>query len=73
MQEEFEILITSPPDREKIVAEVWLRGELIAEVNQELGYLEVQLYTNDKKIILSEIFQKFLNEAKKKLVNIQNR
>ena len=36
--------IASPPDRERIVAEIWLDDEMIAEVNAETEKLVVELY-----------------------------
>ena len=36
--------IASPPDREKLVAELFLGSEQWAEIHQEYGHLTVQLY-----------------------------
>ena len=31
----FEIIVTDVPDRERLVAEIWLNERMVAEVNQE--------------------------------------
>lgn len=36
--------IASPPDREKLVAELFYGAEQWAEIHQELGHLTLQLY-----------------------------
>jgi len=36
--------IASPPDREKLVAEVFFGSEQWAEIHQEYGHLTLQLY-----------------------------
>jgi len=38
------IEITSPPDREKLVAELWWGDEMWGEINQDSGSLMVELY-----------------------------
>ncbi|MGF1670153.1 MAG: hypothetical protein ACFCU6_06875 [Balneolaceae bacterium] len=65
----FEILITSPPDREKLVAEIWHKDMHVAEINQEDENLEIQIYVAEK--ILSLPFNDFfhaLEVAKDKLL-----
>lgn len=68
--EKFEIEITSVPDREKLVAEIWIKNELIAEINQENGILELELYClrKEKLVIPFEEFAKILEIAKSKLM-----
>ena len=39
-----EILITSPPDRERTVAEIWGDDDQLAEINDESGYVRVEIY-----------------------------
>jgi len=41
----FEIILASVPDREDLVAEIWHEGDLIAEVNKEKGYLELEFFS----------------------------
>lgn len=45
---EFKIQITSPPDREKLVAEIWQGDQLLAEINQENENLELEIYSSSK-------------------------
>ena len=68
---ELNVQITSVPDRENLVAEIWLKDIMIAEVNHELKKLEVQIYC--KKNILTVDYEnllKALNEAKEKLTGL---
>lgn len=67
---DFEILITSPPDRENLVAEIWLEDQMIAEINQENENLELELFTDEKgKLKLNyDGFLETLKKAKEKLV-----
>ncbi|MBI4997203.1 MAG: hypothetical protein HZC22_09960 [Rhodocyclales bacterium] len=44
MMEHVRISVSSPPDRERLVAEVFLDDIQWAEVNQESGDLEVEFY-----------------------------
>ena len=63
--------LQSVPDRENLVAEIWLKDIMIAEVNHELKKLEVQIYC--KKNILTVDYEnllKALNEAKEKLTGL---
>jgi hypothetical protein len=40
----FRVCISSPPDREHLVAEIFLGDDQWAEINQENGCLEVEIY-----------------------------
>lgn len=40
-----ELQITSPPDRERVVVELWLDNTQLAEVSNEDGILRVEVYT----------------------------
>jgi hypothetical protein len=44
MTDNYRILIASPPDREKVVAEVWCGEEMLAEVANEDGPLTIEFY-----------------------------
>ncbi len=65
---EFEILITSPPDRENLVAEIWYNEILVAEINQETEKLEIEFYLNDKIIFELDEFLEALEKAKIKII-----
>jgi len=40
-----ELQITSPPDRERVVVELWLDNTQLAEVSNEDGTFRVEVYT----------------------------
>jgi hypothetical protein len=44
MKDSFRVGISSPPDREKLVAEIIFGDEQWAEINQEQAELQVQFY-----------------------------
>jgi hypothetical protein len=71
MNDKLRISISSPPDREKLVAEISFGDEQWAEINQEREALEVEFYPRpdgepwriDYQDALSA-----LNEAKRRLI-----
>lgn len=64
----FEILIASPPDREKLVAEIWYNEILVAEINQETEKLEIEFYLNEKIAFELDDFFETLERAKRKII-----
>jgi hypothetical protein len=44
MNPEFRLTLASPPDRERLVVEVFSGDEQIAELNRESGDIEIELY-----------------------------
>lgn len=44
IKNKFSIEVTSVPDRNDLVAEIWLGQELIAELRHEHDSLQIQLY-----------------------------
>ncbi len=63
----FDIEISSVPDREKLVAEIWYEKNLIAEINQESDNLEIELYPLQKVTFDYQEFLQILETAKNKL------
>lgn len=71
MKDKYRICISSPPDREKLVAEIFFGDAQWAEINQEREALEVEFYPRpdgepwqlDYQDALSA-----LDEAKRRLV-----
>ncbi|MGB3464930.1 MAG: hypothetical protein WBA74_06665 [Cyclobacteriaceae bacterium] len=62
------IEITSPPDRDELVAEIWDNDQMIAELNQESENLKLEVYCSENSIQLDyESFLSALIEAKEKL------
>jgi hypothetical protein len=67
----YEIGISSPPDREKLVAEISFDNIQWAEINQEREVLEVEFYSRPDGEPWRIDYQdavKALDEAKRKLV-----
>ena len=44
MSDEVRICISSPPDRERLVAEIFFSGQQWGEINQEGSALELEVY-----------------------------
>lgn len=42
---DFELMITSSEDREKLTCEIYFKNELIAEISQETNELLLEIYT----------------------------
>jgi hypothetical protein len=60
-----QIVIASVPDRDNLVAEIWLRETMIAEVNSEGGIINLELYPGSKVVLPLNEFLEVLNDAKK--------
>lgn len=70
MKDTYRICISSPPDREKLVAEIFFGNSQWAEINQEQGDYQIEFYPRVDRspwIIGFSSVIKILNEAKKKL------
>lgn len=72
MTRKMEIEIASPPDREKLVANIFFDNEQWAELNQEEGVLELELYPRRDgmfwQLSLEDVL-KALDEAKRRLTS----
>ena len=68
--ESLNVSLSSPPDRDFLVADIMLQRVQIAEVNMESGSMEIEIYSNPEgkpwKISLDN-FLVALNEAKARL------
>ena len=70
MAHDVRITISSPPDRQYIVAEIFFGNEQWAEINKEVGSLQVEFYPRQNGEPWSLSFQQAveaLNKAKEKL------
>jgi hypothetical protein len=67
---EFTIEISSPIDRENLVAEIWRGDELIAELNFENEQIELEIYVKEgfKLSLNCDLFLSTLIAAKAKLL-----
>ena len=71
MKEAHRICVSSPPDREKLVAEIFFGDAQWAEINQERGGLEVEFYPRPDGEPWRIDYQDAVNvlhEAKRRLV-----
>jgi len=71
MSSQFRTTIASPPDREKLVAEVFFGSEQVAEINQETGNLRIEIYPHSSGEPWVLPYQDFLiavSDAKRRLV-----
>lgn len=66
---EFKIEITSCPQAEKLVAEIWFSETLIAVINQENKHPEIELYPSKNLSIPLESFREALENATNSLMN----
>lgn len=66
-------LISSPPDRENVVFEIWFGPYQLAEVSRELGReVEIEIYShpeNEKWSFKLDEFIVLMDQAKKSLVS----
>ena len=72
MSNSFRICISSPPDREKLVAEIFFGSEQWAEINQEQTELVVEFYareSGDPWVLPYENAIAALQEARRKLLD----
>lgn len=69
---DFEFIIASPIDREKLICEIYYKGEFFAEISQETNELMLEIYSPPQMSKYWEItllqFQKVLEEAKNHLL-----
>jgi hypothetical protein len=76
MSQGFRVDIASPPDRERLVAEVFFGHEQIAEVNQEAGKLQVEIYarpSSEPWVLDYQDFLQALTLATQRLTSMDSR
>lgn len=71
----FRIVISSPPDRERLVAEIWYNDMFWVEITQEQdkGEVKVQFYAHPKELCWEFPFNEaieILEKAKNRLVSM---
>lgn len=68
----YEFIIASSPEREKVFCEIYYKGQIICELSQEHEELLLEIYScpNEKKCwqVSLEEFQKILEVGKKHLL-----
>ena len=68
---EIRFCISSPPDRDQLVAEIFFRENQIAEINQELEDFHIEIYPKpdgEAWNLPIDQFQEIINEAKSLLI-----
>jgi len=72
MKNQWRICISSPPDRDKLVVEIFFNDQQFAELNQEDISLNLEIYSrmdgHPWKISYNEVL-KVLEDARNKLLN----
>lgn len=68
---DFEFIIGSPTDREKLICEIFYKEEILAEISQETNQLMIEIYPPQKNaywILEFDKFQNALETGKKHLL-----
>lgn len=72
MSRELSLFIASPPDREKLVAEIWVGDDQVEEVNDEAGGPAIEIYPNPAggpwRVSVSEFLNVLQEAARRALV-----
>lgn len=63
----FNIELSSAPDRENLVAEIWYEEKMIAEVNNESGKLVIEFYFDGTISFMLDEFCEVLENAKRRI------
>jgi hypothetical protein len=61
----FKILITSPPDREKLVAEIWYENEQVGELSNDKSDMRLEIYPCPSDIAWKFDFSEFMEALRR--------
>lgn len=64
----FNIELSSVPDRENLVAEIWYEKKMIVEVNKETEKLVIEFCLDEKKSFMLDEFLEVLENAKRRIL-----
>lgn len=64
----FNIELSSVPDRENLVAEIWYEKKMVAEVNKETKKLVIEFCLDEKKSFMLDEFLEVLENAKRRIL-----
>ena len=64
----FYIELSSVPDRENLVAEIWYEKKMVAEVNKETEKFVIEFYLDEKISFMLDEFFEVLENAKRRIV-----
>ena len=64
----FNIELSSVPDRENLVAEIWYEKKMVAEVNKETEKFVIEIYLDEKISFMLDEFLEVLENAKRRIL-----
>ena len=64
----FNIELSSVPDRENLVAEIWYEKKMVAEVNKEREKFVIEFYLDEKISFMLDEFFEVLENAKRRIL-----
>ena len=64
----FNIELSSVPDRENLVAEIWYENKMVAEVNKEIEKFVIEFCLDEKKSFMLDEFLEVLENAKRRIL-----
>ena len=64
----FNIELSSVPDRENLVAEIWYEKKMIAEVNKETEKFVIEFCPDEKISFMLDEFLEVLENAKRRIL-----
>ena len=64
----FNIELSSVPDRENLVAEIWYENKMVAEVNKETEKFVIEFCLDEKKSFMLDDFLEVLENAKRRIL-----
>jgi hypothetical protein len=62
-----EILIASHPDKENLVAEIWIADVLVAEISEKGSIFEIQLFSDGNISLALDEFLEAIDQSKLRL------
>ena len=64
----FNIELSSVPDRENLVAEIWYEKKMVAEINKETEKFVIEFCLDEKKSFMLDEFLEVLENAKRRIL-----
>jgi len=64
----FNVELSSVPDRENLVAEIWYEKKMVAEVNKETEKFVIEFCLDEKKSFMLDEFLQVLENAKRRIL-----
>nr|WP_311462243.1 hypothetical protein [uncultured Prevotella sp.] len=64
----FNIELSSVPDRENLVAEIWYENKMVAEVNKETEKFVIEFCLDEKTSFMLDEFLEVLENAKRRIL-----